>query len=121
VVHKPIVVDEAAVEEYRRLVQAARAHGARVMAFIPPVYAAKYEERRKDYEAYFARMARLFHPGELIDLNSPRYAAYARERTTFYDDTHLTRNAMEFFSAELTAAIHARFEPQQGRGVLVAY
>jgi len=110
VVHKPVIIDEAAVDEYRRLVEAARAHGARVMAFIPPIYAAKYEERRKDYDAYFTRMKSLFRPGEnIIDLNAPRYAAYTRERTTFYDDTHLTREATEFFSAELAAAIHAHF------------
>ncbi len=108
-VGKAIVVDEAAFEEYRQLVESARAHGARVVAFIPPIYAAFYEARRQEYDAYFARMARLFQPGEqIIDFNAPRYDAYRRERATFYDGSHLNLRAAAFFSAELAAAIDGR-------------
>jgi hypothetical protein len=113
---KAIVVDEAAFGEYRQLVESARAHGARVVAFIPPIYAAFYEARRKDYDAYFARMASLFRPGEqVIDLNAPRYAAYTRERSTFYDGSHLTIKAADYFSAELAAAIRGYPQGLPGR------
>jgi hypothetical protein len=108
---KPVVVDEAAFEEYRQLVESARAHGARVVAFIPPIYGAFYEARRKEYDAYFARMASLFRPDEqVIDLNAPRYAAYTRERSTFYDGSHLTLKAADLFSAELASALRGRAE-----------
>jgi len=110
-VGKPIVIDEIAFEEYGRLVQSARAHGARVVAFIPPIYASFYEARRKDYDAYFARMASLFRPDEkIIDFNAPRYAAYTRERSVFYDGSHLTTKAADFFSAELAAALRGHAE-----------
>jgi len=108
---KAIVVDEVAFEEYRQLVQSARAHGARVIAFIPPIYDDFYQARRAEYDAYFARMRALFRPDEkIVDFNEPKYDSWRRERWTFYDGSHLNLKAAGFFSAELAAAIRAYCE-----------
>lgn len=81
---QPIVVDEAAFAEYAHLVRSARANGARVVAFIPPIYAPVYDGER---------------------------GAYLRDRATFPDVTHLSPTVAAYFSTELASAIAQGSEP----------
>jgi hypothetical protein len=99
-------VNEAAVAEYAQLLAEARAQGARVAGFIPPMYAPYYEERKALYDAYFVRLRALFAPGELVvDFNAPPYAAYDADAGNFQDGYHLTAQGAARFSAELGAAL----------------
>lgn len=103
---KELTVDKVAFAEYGQLIEAARAHGAQIFAFIPPMYVGRYEGQRAEYDAYFARMANLFRPGEkIIDFNSPAYNVYTHDPANFYDGAHLTANAAEFFSTQLALAL----------------
>lgn len=103
-----VVVDEVAFAEYAQLVRDARAHGARIVAFFPPVYAEFYAQQKPAFDAYFARVSALFQPGEqVINFNQPAYAEAARDPLTFMDGIHLTPAAADRFSADLAAAIAA--------------
>ncbi|MET3130536.1 hypothetical protein AAKU55_000793 [Oxalobacteraceae bacterium GrIS 1.11] len=99
-------VDEKAYVEYAQLVASARANGARIVAFIPPIYAGVYNVDPAKYEAYFARMSALFLPNErVLNFNRPAYASYTGSAATFFDGSHLTTEAADFFSSELARAL----------------
>jgi lysophospholipase L1-like esterase len=103
---KRIEIDEVSVTEYKHLLETARARGAKIIGFVPPIYATRYEAEKSDYDAYFERMATLFRAGEkLVDFNAPAYARYTREPTNFYDGVHLTQEAANFFASELAVAV----------------
>lgn len=101
-----VAVDEIAFTEYKQLVQNARAQGAKVVAFIPPIYEGVYAAQKTKYDTYFARVSALFQPNEkVINFNLPIYASYTREPTNFYDGAHLTAKAADYFSAELASEV----------------
>lgn len=103
---RDFVVDQQAIDEYAELVRMAHAHGARVVGFTAPVYAPAYEAQRDAYEAYLARMRRLFSPDDLIiDFNAARYSAYTGDPATFVDGTHLSAKGAAYFSQELSRRI----------------
>ena len=103
---REIEVDEQAFEEYARLVRRARNAGARIVAFIPPVFAPKYREERKVYERYVSRIRSLFLANELIvDFNGPEYARLTEDPASFYDGTHLSAQAAAYFSQTLADKI----------------
>lgn len=111
---KPFVVNEAAFAAYANLVKAARAHGARVVAFVPPLYAPVYDGGRAAFDAYVARVGALFRPDEqIIDFNRPAFAAHLRDRATFPDGTHLSPAAAAYFSAALASAIAQGPDPRE--------
>lgn len=113
---KPIVVDQAALAEYAHLLGSARGHGARVVAFIPPIYAPIYDGERASFDAYVRRVSALFRRGEqIIDFNLQAYDAYLLNRATFPDGTHLSPTAAAYFSAELASAIAQGSELQNLR------
>lgn len=103
---KRLTVDEIAFAEYAQVLETSRAHGAKIVAFIPPMFVGRYEAEKAEYDVYFARMAKLFRPDEkIIDFNARPYATYTRDQGNFYDGAHLTANAADFFSRELASAV----------------
>jgi hypothetical protein len=112
-------VDEKAVDEYAELVRAARGHGARIVAFIPPISAAEYEKRGEALRAYFPRIRALFAPDEpIVDFNAPQYAVYRENPATFVEDgTHLTQAAAAVFSRALVNALQESGAADPRRGV----
>lgn len=108
-----IGVDEQAFREYAALLRSARAHGAVVVGFMPPVYAPSYRVQRAAYQAYFARFRALFSPHELvIDFNAEPYARLAADPATFYDGTHLSDQGAKFFAGELTRQLQEELARQ---------
>jgi hypothetical protein len=106
-----LTVDEQAVSEYALLVRSARAHGAVVVGFIPPIYAVGYRSQGEAYQNYFSRMRKLFAPDEtIIDFNAPQYTSYTADAATFYDGTHLSRRGAGFFSRELTRLLQEELD-----------
>jgi hypothetical protein len=101
-----IEIDPTAFAEYEALLKAARAQGARVVGFVPPLYAPAYAGQIEAFRTYVSQMAKLFMPTEpIIDFNAPAYAAYADDRSLFQDGVHLTPRAAAFFSRQLALAI----------------
>lgn len=102
----PILVDEVAYSEYGRVLEEARASGARVIGFIPPLWSDSYAMSRPALAHYQDRMFGLFRPNEkIIDFNNGRYASHEADRTNFFDGIHMTRMAAEYFSEKLAEEI----------------
>jgi hypothetical protein len=103
-----LVLDETAVAEYAALLDEARAHGARIVAFIPPHYSGVWNG--PDYAAFLARMNRLFHPDEkIIDFNETKYEKFRNIRENFYDGVHISGKGADFLISELNSRL---LEPQ---------
>jgi hypothetical protein len=107
----PLQVDTTAFAEYASLLESARAHGAKIVGFVPPLYAPDYLGQMEEMRAYVARVKTLFAPGEMVvDFTAPEYAAYSLDRGLFLEGVHLRARAAGFFSRELAGAI-ARSSP----------
>ena len=105
--NKVASVDELAFNEYEELLKTARAHGAKIIGFIPPYYSQGYAANKMEYDDYFARMSALFHHDEkIINFNTPAYSGYTDDLKNFYDGSHLSNEAANFFSTELAAAVN---------------
>jgi hypothetical protein len=103
-----LVLDETAGAEYAALLDEARAHGARIVAFIPPHYSGVWNG--PDYAAFLARMNRLFHPDEkIIDFNETKYEKFRNIRENFYDGVHISGKGADFLISELNSRL---LEPQ---------
>jgi hypothetical protein len=100
----PIVIDETAFAEYAALVDEARAHGARIVAFIPPHFIDVWNT--PDYAEFLTRMKTLFHPDELmIDFNDPQYDQFRSNPDNFYDGVHIATRSTGFLVSELNARL----------------
>ena len=99
-------VEEIALDEYKQLVYAARSHGAKLVALIPPIYSKAYKPHKDDYDNYFKLMSDLFLPHErIINFNLPLYSKYTDDISNFQDHFHLSRKGAEIFSLEFASQI----------------
>jgi len=101
-------VSDAAVKEFEDLLISARANGTKIVGIIPPIYAAFFDEKRPQYEAYIKRMSTFFLPSEkIVNFNLAPYQKYVNDPKTFQDGIHLTTKAAGIFSRDLAAIIDA--------------
>jgi len=99
-------VDERSFAEYGRLVAAARAAGARVIAVVPPVNQEQWVYTADAYRNYQNRILPFFRSGELvIDFNAPQYSALRGDRANFPDGIHLSTPAADAFVRELARLV----------------
>jgi hypothetical protein len=95
-------LDEEALAELDQLLRLARAHGAAVVGFLPPVYAPTLAERRAEHEAFVARVRAHFALGEpILDLNDGALDALAGDPASFIDGVHLRNAAARTVMREL--------------------
>ena len=95
-----------ALDEYKKLVHAARSHGAKLVGFIPPMYSGAYIARKDTFDNYFKLMSDLFLPDErIINFNLPQYSKYTDDVLNFQDTSHLSRKGAEIFSLEFASQI----------------
>ena len=108
---KPLFkVDERALDEYKQLVHAARSHGAKLVALIPPIYSEAYIPHKDDYDNYFKLISDLFLPDErIINFNLPLYSKYTDDVSNFQDYLHLSRKGAEIFSLEFSSQIDSLY------------
>jgi hypothetical protein len=101
-----MIVDEMALDEYKQLVHAARSHGAKLVAVIPPIYSEAYISYKDEYDNYYKLMSDLFLPHErIINFNLPLYSKYTDDVSNFQDRFHLSRKGAEIFSLEFASQI----------------
>ena len=87
-------VDPLAINEYRELLDRARASGARIVGVIPPVSAELWKRQRHLYQAYYGQILPLFHDDEpVIDFNSSEFSSLRSDPANFPDGIHLSRSA----------------------------
>lgn len=99
-------IDEMALDEYKQLIHAARSHGAKLVALIPPIYSEAYTPHKDDYDNYFKLISDLFLPHErIINFNLPLYSKYTDDVSNFQDYLHLSRKGAEIFSLEFASQI----------------
>ncbi len=105
---RALTVDEPSYAELRELIDFARLHSDRVMAYFPPVYERRYQVMRKEYADFNAKMSALFRPGEtIIDANDGSLSPLLRDPASFQDGTHLTEKVAAKVSAALADSIEA--------------
>lgn len=100
-------VDPAAIQEYRELLDRARATGANIVGVIPPVSAELWKRQRDAYQAYYAQILPLFHADEpVIDFNSSEFSSLRNDPANFPDGIHLSRAA----AAQVVDALNEKLE-----------
>jgi hypothetical protein len=101
-------VDPVALDEYRALLDLARAKGAKVVAIVPPFYQPKLDAVGAEYAAYQAKLMPLFGPSDIVvDLNTSAYRALREDPANFHDHTHLSPRGADQVMDALAAALRA--------------
>lgn len=98
-------VDPEAVTEFAALLSRVRAHGARIVAYFPPVYAPRYAALH--YDVFEAPARSLLLPGDrLLDFNDGSFAEVVRDKKSFVDGVHLSNAVSTLVAKELDHAIN---------------
>ena len=108
--HPTIDIDPVALAQLAALVSRARASGATLAVYFPPVYRPRYESMHAAYLTFGRKMLTMFGPNEaVIDLNDGTFAEFATASSNFWDGSHYSRKGAAFldhaFADRLEAAL----------------
>jgi hypothetical protein len=102
----PFAIDPIALAEYRDLLSRVHSAGSRVVGFIPPIYAPRFELLREEFTLYDGRILALFDAGDsVVDFNAPRFRGLTSDPASFYDGYHLAQKAADRLVAELNRTL----------------
>jgi len=111
-----------ALDDLVRMLETAKHAGTRILLVYPPIYKARFDVERNDWERYWARVRPLFPADTLvIDFNSSRFDAMRSDISNFQDSGHLDRHCADQVVLEIARTLSA--QPRSaganiGRGVM---
>lgn len=108
-------IDALAFSAFRKILDEARSHHAKVVYIIPPMLPAMYEPKREAFAKYFALLRTEMGPEEqVIDFSAPRLRDFQSNRSNFSDGVHISRKG----TPRLVALLNQELTELREKGLL---
>ncbi len=101
-VPETLEIDPLAWAQYVELINEARAQEATIIRLDPPIAERMWGQQATGYQAYYARMGKLFRPDDpVINFNKGEFDELRNRQDAYYDGAHLTEQAATMVMASL--------------------